>query len=334
MRLSSFVVAVLLICPIFAQAEVFKIATEYPDGNAVLNELRDAGRRIEEMTEGRLKFKFYPGGVMGDSVAVRRKIRIGQLSGAYIHSTALSYDYKNAQVLNAPLLFRSFEEVDYIRAEFDQELNQGFIDHGWQTFGLIEGGFAYAMTTVEVSKMAELRQQKVWLPANDPLSEKIAKAFNINPIALNIGDVLTALQTGAINAIVAPPAGAIVLQWYSRTNFLTDAPFMYVYGVIALSERSLKGVSEEDFDILERELTLTSQRLDKLARLDNIKAFNALPELGLEIVPLTDALRVDIERDASEAVEKLIASGEFDADLYSRIVEALGEYRNSSEDGL
>lgn len=329
MRFKLLVAVVLLVVPALSQARVFKIATEYPDGNAVLNELRDAGKRIEEATEGRLQFKFYPGGVMGDAMAVRRKIRIGQLSGAYIHSTALSYEYKNAQVLNAPLLFRNFDEVDAIRAEFDTELNQGFIDHGWNTFGLIEGGFAYAMTSEKVSRMAELKQQKIWLPANDPLSEQVAKAFEMNPIALNIGDVLTALQTGAINAIVAPPVGAIVLQWYSRTNYLTDAPFMYIYGVIALSERSLKGISEQDYEVLERELTLSSQRLDELARTDNVKAFNALSELGVEIVPLTDLMRSEIEQDAEEAVEKLIASGEFDAEIYTRIVQALSDYRNN-----
>jgi TRAP-type C4-dicarboxylate transport system substrate-binding protein len=151
----------------------------------------------------------------------------------------------------------------------------------------------------------------------------------MNPIALNIGDVLTALQTGAINAIVAPPVGAIVLQWYSRTNYLTDAPFMYIYGVIALSERSLKGVSERDYEVLQRELTLSSQRLDKLARTDNVKAFNALTELGIEIVPLTDLMRSEIEQDAAEAVEKLIASGEFDAEIYARIVQSLNDYRNN-----
>ena len=121
------------------QATVFKISTEYPDGNAVLNELRAVGARIEAQTEGRVTFKFYPGGVMGDGTAVQRKIRIGQLHGTFIHSGALAESYKNSQVLNAPLLFRDFDEVDAVRAEFDPILNQGFIDSGWHTYGLIEG---------------------------------------------------------------------------------------------------------------------------------------------------------------------------------------------------
>ncbi|TXR54040.1 TRAP transporter substrate-binding protein DctP [Reinekea thalattae] len=315
-------------CLTFANATVLKIATEYPDGNAILSELRMAGERIEQATEGRVSFKFYPGGVMGDALAVRRKIRIGQLNGTFIHSTAFSYEYKNAQVLNAPLLFRSFEEVDLVRAQFDDELNQGFIDSGWHTFGLIEGGFAYLMSANKVHGMEQLKQQKLWLPANDPLSEKIAKAFEINPFSLSIGDVLTGLQTGALNAFLAPPTGAIVLQWYTQADYLLDAPFMYIYGVIALSERTVASLSESDFYLVEQELTALSQRLNDLARAENIRAFDALSSLGISTVSLDDDFRHAIESEADEATDKLISSGEFDRDLYQRISDVLTDYRN------
>ncbi len=328
MRLLKILFAVALLSLPMAQAKVLKISTEYPDGNAVLNELRDAGKRIEAMTEGRISFKFYPGGVMGDGVAVQRKIRIGQLHGAFIHSGALASSYPNSQVLNAPLLFRNFDEVDYIRAAFDAELNQGFIDNDWHTYGLIEGGFAYALTNVPAKDLDTLREQKLWLPANDPFSEKIAKAFGINPIALNIGDVLTALQTGAINAIVAPPVGAITLQWYSKTQYLTDAPFMYTYGVVAIAEKALNGIAENDLAILSKELTLSSGKLDQIARADNLKAFDALSSLGIEIQTLSEETRMALESEANKATEKLIESGEFEQDLYDRVTAKLAEYRN------
>ncbi len=328
MRLITVISLCLALIAPTVQAKVLKIATEYPDGNSVLNELRDAGKRIEERTQGRLTFKFYPGGVMGDGIAVQRKIRIGQLHGSFIHSGALASSYPNSQVLNAPLLFRDFAEVDAVRAEFDDELNQGFIDSGWQTFGLIEGGFAYPMTNVAASDLETLRNQKLWLPANDPFSEKIAKAFDINPIALNIGDVLTALQTGAINAIVAPPVGAITLQWYSKTKFLTDAPFMYTYGVIALGSKGLNGISDADLGVLTEEFTQSSAKLDAIARADNLKAFEALAMLGIEILTLDNAVRTAIETEALDATEKLIESGEFDQDLYDRITAKLSEIRD------
>ncbi len=62
-------------------AATLKIATVVPEGSAWMKEMRDAASEIEQRTEGRVKLKFYPGGVMGTEKAVLRKIRVGQLQG-------------------------------------------------------------------------------------------------------------------------------------------------------------------------------------------------------------------------------------------------------------
>ncbi|MEJ2042209.1 MAG: TRAP transporter substrate-binding protein DctP [Reinekea sp.] len=311
-----------------AQALTLKISTEYPDGNFVLKELRQAGDDVEKRTDGRIRFKFYPGGVMGNAAAVLRKIRIGQLHGAFIQSGALANLNPDSQVLNAPLLFRNFEEVDIVRAQLDSEIEKGYQQSGWHTFGLVEGGFAYAMTNKPATNLSVLREQKIWLPANDPLSEKIASTFKINPIVLNISDVLTALQTGAIDAIVAPPVGAIALQWHSKLGYLTDAPFMYTYGIVAVSEKALRKVSVEDLQILTEEFTAASQSIDQQARRDNLDAFDALQQLGIEVVNLSSQARNSIELEAQGATQELIRSGEFGSEIYQHVVDVLSEYRN------
>ena len=62
-----------------AQAATLKIATLSPEGSAWMRLLREAGAQVTEETEDRVKFKFYPGGVMGNDKKVLRKMRIGQL---------------------------------------------------------------------------------------------------------------------------------------------------------------------------------------------------------------------------------------------------------------
>lgn len=304
-----------------------KISTEYPDNTSVLKELRAAAERIEERTEGRVDIKLYPGGVMGDSAAVLRKIRIGQLHGAFIQSGAVAGDYTDIQVLNAPLLFRNFDEVDVVRNELDEEFRRGLLSSGWHTYGIIEGGFAYAMTQTPASSLDDLRETKIWLPSNDRYSEKVAKAFDIDPIIMNLGDVLTALQTGAVNAIVAPPTGVIALQWHNQLSYLTDAPFMYIFGVIAIQERALAQVTDEDKLIITEEFDRASMSLDEIARVDNLKAFDALTQIGLSIDELGDQARAEVEREATLATEFLIADGEFSQAAYDRVQSLLEQVR-------
>jgi len=328
--LRTLVVTGLTTVSLAAAAETLKISTQYPDGNAVLYELKRAAQAIEEQTEGRLELKFYPGGVMGDDQAVQRKIRIGQLHGALIQSGALASAYPDAQVLNAPLLFRNYEEVDAVRAELDPVIEDGLAENGWQTFGLIEAGFAYGMSQQPITTMDSLKQQKLWLPANDPLSEQIARAFDINPIVLNIGDVLTALQTGAIDAVVVPPVGAITLQWYSRLEYLTDAPFMYTYGVVALSDRAYSRLPEADRAILDAELRKASVAIDTQNREDNQAAMEALKKLGIEVVKPGPEDMAELQRESEAATSALIREDQFSQSIYERVRALIDRVRSDS----
>jgi hypothetical protein len=80
--------------------------------------------------------------------------------------------------------------------------------------------------------------------------------------------------------------------------------------------------------ILTEELTNSSRVLDKGARADNLKAFEALSSLGIKIQALSEVDRKAIEVEAKAATMTLIDSGEFDEDLYSRVVKVLEDYRN------
>ncbi|MDX1805364.1 MAG: TRAP transporter substrate-binding protein DctP, partial [Alcanivorax sp.] len=178
-------VALLCCLPLIGQAKTLKISTIYPEGTTVVSQLKAASDDIKAQTNGRVKLKIYPGGVMGDDRAVQRKISIGQLDGALAQAGAFAQHYKDSQILNVPLAFRSYDEVDYVRKTLDPVIQKGFADAGWVTFGAADGGFAYIMSTQPVSSVAELQKQKLWLPANDSGSAKAAKVFELHPIMLN-----------------------------------------------------------------------------------------------------------------------------------------------------
>ncbi len=62
-------------------AKTLKIATLAPAGTTWMKEMKAGAKLIKQRTEGRVKLKFYPGGVMGNDKSVHRKIKIGQLHG-------------------------------------------------------------------------------------------------------------------------------------------------------------------------------------------------------------------------------------------------------------
>lgn len=320
-------VFLMVLLPAFSAATTLKISTLYPDGTAVVKAIKDASDRIEEKTAGRVKLKVYPGGVMGDDRAVQRKIRIGQLHGAIAQGGAFARYFKDSQIYNAPLAFRNYAEVDHVREQLDPVIRQGFEENGWATFGFIDGGFAYIMSDAPITTVEELRQQKIWLPANDPLSEELAKVLDVSPIMLNIGSVLTSLQTGAIDAFAAPPVAALTLRWYSRVNHLTEMPLMYTYGMLAISKKHFSRVSAADRKIVREVLENTISELDESSRKDNREAFDSVVQQGVEpVIPDHEAKAV--WRDyAQQATRRLVEKGEFSGPMLERLKQLLAEYR-------
>lgn len=67
-----------------------------------MRSMRDAGAEITERTAGRVKLRFYPGGVMGNDASVMRKIRVGQLQGSAVTPNALAVVDKDVQVYGIP----------------------------------------------------------------------------------------------------------------------------------------------------------------------------------------------------------------------------------------
>lgn len=311
-----------------AMAVTLKVSTAYPDGTSILNAFRAAADDIERDTQGRVKMRFYPGGVMGDDQAVLRKVRIGQLHGAIIQTGLFADVFRDSQIYNAPMLFRDFDEVDFVRTKFDQTVIKGYETGGWKTFGLMEGGFAYLVSVNPVITQEDLKAQKFWIPANDAVSTNISRAFGVSPIVLGYGEVKTALETGAINALASPPIATISMQWFTKVRYITDQPFLYTAATLAIDNKVYQKISKEDQVLVSQHLELASRNLDKQNRLDNIKAYEALLNQGLEVVKMSDSERARLLADSERAAKKLVEMGQYSQEVYDLVSGWLYEYRN------
>src|SRR5690606_29969874 len=178
-----------------------KVATIAPDGSHWMREMRAAAAEIKERTGGSVEIRFYPGGVMGNDAQVLRKIRIGQLHGGAFTAGGLAERYSALNLYGIPLLFRSLDEVDYVREHLDPVLTAGLEEAGFVGFGFIEGGFARLMANHPVRGIEDMRRRKVWVPEGDPISFFAMEELGLSPVVLPVTDVLTGLQTGLLDIV-------------------------------------------------------------------------------------------------------------------------------------
>ena len=313
-----------------SDAATLKIATISPDGLSWMKKFRASTRQIEELTEGRVKFKIYPGGVQGDDATVLRKMRIGQLHGGVLAAGSLTHFYPDLQIYNLPLQFRSNAEVDYIRQKMDQMIADGLEASSVLTFAFIETGFAYLMSKDPVTSVADLKDLKAWIPDGDPIAAELVKSFGVSPIPLNITDVLAGLQTGLINAVMAPPAVALALQWHNHVSYMTDLPLVYIYSTMVMQEKAFGRVSEGDQAIIRSVLSQVFAEIERDTRVDNERALQAISTVGVQSLSVSDDELAEWQSMADLSVEDLIKSGEISEESVLLYLRNLENFRTGS----
>ena len=312
--------------PLVASGEVFKIATISPDGLGWMSKFRVGLERIEAETNKRITFKIYPGGVQGDDATVLRKMRIRQLNGGVFAAGSLTRFFPDLQVYNLPLQFRSYEEVDFVRARMDSYISDGLQKAGIKTFAFTETGFAYLLANEPVSSLADLRKLKAWIPDNDPIAAELIKSFDVSPIPLNITDVLPALQTGMINAVVGPPSVILALQWHNHLTHLMNLPLVYIYSMLAMDMKVYSKASSTDQDTVVKILDEVFELVGRETRSDNERALQALKKIGITFVEPTD--KAEWQTAADLSVQKLMRSGEISGAVVNTYLEHLKNFRS------
>lgn len=310
-----------------ADPKVIKIATAAPEGTVWLREMRTGAEAVKTRTAGRVELKYYPGAVMGNDAAVLRKIKLGQLQGGAFTGAELSPVYNDSPIYSLPFLFRSQEEVDYVRGKLDARLKAGFAANGMVIAGISGGGFAYLLSTRPIKNREDLKATKVWSPESDSIAQVALKSGGVQPITLPLSDVYTALQTGLVETVANTPAGTIAFQWHTKLKYMVDLPLTYVMGILAIDKKTMDQLSSEDQAAVVDELSKVFDKIDGANRKDNQAARETLVKGGMQMLK-PDGEEVKFWQQIGEdATKQLAAQKTFTPQMLADVQAALKEFR-------
>jgi TRAP-type C4-dicarboxylate transport system substrate-binding protein len=297
-----------------------------------MRDMRAAAAEIRERTEGRVAFRFYSGGVQGNPGTVLRKIRIGQLHGGAFTPTDLQQVYPDLNLYGLPFLFESAEEARYVRRFVDPQLAAGLEEAGFVSFGFASAGFAMIMSNVPVRRHEDLRGRKVWVPEGDLLSYEAMNALDLSPVTLPVTDVLTGLQTGLIDIVAMPPAGALVLQWHTKVRYVTRMPIVYSMGLLAIDRRAFDRLDPADQAVVREVMSALYGRWDVANERDAEEALDALIRSGVEPVDPAPGERGRLQAVMRETNDEMAREGRISPELLDEIRRRIEEYRASRAD--
>jgi TRAP-type C4-dicarboxylate transport system substrate-binding protein len=314
-----FAVAVISLTSTGVLATTIKIATISPEGTFWMKQMRAGAKEIKEKTQGRVKFKFYPGGVMGNDDSVLRKIRIGQLHGGAVTIGALSQSTPDTTIYGLPFLFSSIDDAAKIRKTTDPMITKEIEDDGFVSFGFAQGGFTYLMSKEQINSLDDLRKQKSWVPEKSDVGLSVYSYIGVTPISLPLSDVLTGLQTGLINTIITSPIGALALQWHTHVGYVVDLPLNYLAAMMIVDKKVFDKLSEPDQAIVREVMGKVYEKIGEQNRVDNIAAREALINQGVKFVKLNDKEKEEWDELGLSVTKDMIQKYDYSKELYKAV---------------
>ena len=307
---------------------LFKIASLAPEGSVWVNEFQEFAKEVKEKTNGEVEFRIYSGGIMGDDQAMYQRLRVGQLQGGGFTMTGIASIVPDFRAMAMPFFFRSYDEVDKVRDGLTPSFKKEFNNKGLEFLAMTEVGFIYAMSTGPIKTIDDLRRNKCWAPTGDPVTGTYLSELGITPIPLSIPDVMTSLETGLINTVFNSLYGAIVLQWYTKTQFITDIPFGYAYGVILLDKNAFSKLPENYAVLIHAAADRHFAALLDSTRKSNNDSRQVLEQNGVKFIQPAPGIVTELELQRDNTVKKLIGSA-FSSEIYARASKILQDFRAS-----
>lgn len=314
----------------FAQIQI-KIATLAPQNSEWAEKFQKGSIEIQERTENRVKLKFYWGGAQGNAKKILQKIKIRQLHGGTFSPTDFQEVYPDLNIYGLPFLFKDFDEVDYVRDRVDDQLEQGFKNLGFNTYGFAGGGFAYILSNEPIREYEDLKNKKIWLPQGDLISYEAMRSLNLLPVPLPMTDVLTGLQTGLIDIVAIPPVVALALQWHTKISYITRVPVLYAMGFLAIDSKIINRINTHDQKVLNEVINRIYSEVDSDSQQDSENAYEALSKIGIQEIQFDGDEYQKLTDLLEEPTKKMANDGFYSLELFNEIKMYIDDFRKSPE---
>lgn len=279
-------VAAALGVPLPARADpvVVKLATLAPDGSSWHEALKDLARAWSEASGGRVQLKIYAGGVAGDETAVLSKMRIGQFGAALVTTHGLVAITSHVRAFALPRMIRSYEELDAALAAMRPGLERELERSGYVALGWADAGMVRLFVPEPTASVERLQRFKLFAWAGDRDGVELWRRGGFNPVPVPAPELMTALQTGLVEAFPTTPVIALASQWYAFTKAVVDVPIAPLVGALVLTRGQWERVPEDVRPALRdaAERTVLAMRAEN-RRLERV-AIEAMRRRGLAVV--------------------------------------------------
>jgi len=265
------------------QKSIIKIATLAPSGTEWCGMLMEMGQRWEQETGGVIKLRIYPNGVLGDERDMVRKIRIGQIHAAAITAEGITEITEDASVFFLPNFYDSWDEVNFIRNEIADHLNEEINKKGFKVLFWADVGWVHWFSKEPIINVSDLKGKKIFSWAGDYRTDEIWDQAGFDVVPLAVSDILPGLQTGLIDAIALNPIFALSAQIFGIADNMLDMKWGMLTGAVVIDLQTWNSIDVNNQVIMQNIANEISESYRQLNYKLSDEAIKAMTDIGLKV---------------------------------------------------
>lgn len=285
---------------------------------------------VEAKSHGRVTIEVFPDTVIGSDRETHEAMQKGTLEMSSSSTPNMASFTNKFLAVDLPYIIENKEEAkkvadgppgDVLRAECER-LGMKilmFSDYGFRQAGVTRGG----IKTPE--DIAGLR----WRTTNSPIEIAVFKALGANPIPIAWGEVLTALQQGAIDGEGNSWSLIYHTRHYEAVKYMAETNYNYSYHVLCINRKYFEGLPDNIQGILtssaHEALEWERTESDKIEK----EAYNAMLKMGVEIHHPNEDEMALWKAPAEKIWDDFVVPGKADPEFVDIILKTLGKTRES-----
>ena len=311
-----------------------KLGTLAPNGTSFHESLLGMRDALRSCSDGGLRMTVYPGGVLGSEAAHVQKMRIGQINAALLTAAGLGEIDPAVNALQLmPMVFRSLEEVDYVRSRIASDLEARLRDRGFHVLFWGDAGWVRFFTTEPALLPDDFRRLRIYVTAGNSDQIDLMRNAGYQPVPLELSDALTGLRTGIVDAVPTLPIHALAAQFFTAANHMLELKWVPLAGAMVIRTNVWDGMSRDSRDCLQTAARNAGQEIQEQGRRENDEAVVAMQDKhGLIVHPVDSTLEEEWRRAASEYWSEVRGSL-VPEDVFDRVMGLLEEFRATHPSG-
>ncbi|MBU2884457.1 TRAP transporter substrate-binding protein DctP [Gilvimarinus agarilyticus] len=272
-------------------AETYRIATSVQKDGTAGRLIEEAALNIEQRTDGRVRFKIFHNGLLGDQLQYLQQVQRGVIDAGLVNSAALESVIPEFGVVNMPYLFRSADEYRAVMSSplVHETLFASATRHHFAPLAFLSSDFRSIYTTVPVRDINDLKGLKLRSIPSKTYVEMLQR-FGATPVLMPFGELYSGLQQGVVDGAEGGLAGLYQAKFGEVAKYVLVTEQTRLTDFVVTSLQFPQKMAPEDWAIVEEEFRHVSLKSVDFAEANEAETVAlAKEEMGVHFIQVDKA---------------------------------------------